>query len=265
MIRLGTRSSIRFQWEEWNRPELETLKEKYLPSSLTKQSDDEFGQMLFLKDWVRQTLPLGYNPKRQYQSSLEILQDVNEGGEFYCSHYALVFLQCATALRWYTRKLGIDNDHKKGEEEMHHGIIDIWSNQHKKWLVVDPMHNLHFEKDDVPLNAIEIRSEFLQNYAKDVEGIIGNHKKRLKYGKNVQGFDQPSNYFWFFILLRNNFFEDPNMYNSKSLLWSDEFNKDKVWYKGGGKKGESHPHPMYENQFIKTDDPSLCFPNMSKK
>ncbi len=53
------------------------------------------------------------------------------------------------------------------------------------------------------------------------------------------------------------------MYNGKSLLWSDEYNADKIWYKGGGKKGESVPHPQYKEQFIKTNDFGLCFPDMT--
>jgi hypothetical protein len=216
-----------------------------------------------LKDWVHKTLPLGYNIKRNYKSALEILGEAKDG-QFFCSHYALTFLQAGIALGWYTRKLGVDCDHLRGEEERHHGIVDIWSNQYRKWYVVDVMHNLHFEKDNIPLNALEVRLEYLKNMARDVVGVVGVNEKRLSYGGDTHGFDQPSNYFWFFILLRNNFFEDPDMYDGKSLLWTDKYNANKIWYKGGGKKGESVPHPQYKEQFIKTDDFNLCFPDISK-
>ena len=55
---------------------------------------------------------------------------------------------------------------------------------------------------------------------------------------------------------------EPGLFNTKALLWIDEFNKGKVWFKGGGSKGKSIVHPMYENQFIKTSDIELCFPIM---
>lgn len=249
-----------FIWEKWDRPELLVLQKKYNLDSVIQKGKDELSQMLLLKEWVHQKLPHGNNPK-EYQSSLDILEDV-KSGEFYCSHYALVFIQCATALGWYSRKLGVDQDHQYGEEEMHHGVADIWSNQFNKWFVVDAMHNLHFEKKGIPLNAYEIRAECLKNKAKDVVGIIGNRSGRVTYKGGDLGFDKPSNYFWFFIIPRNNFFEDPDMYNGKSLLWVDKYNRDKIWYKGGGKKGTSYPHPQYQNQFIKTNDLGLCFPEI---
>jgi hypothetical protein len=252
---------IKYLWEDSKNKNPAELREKYNLEQIVESGKDEFEKQLLLKSWVNQILPLGYNPKKQYKNSLEILED-SEKGQFYCSHYSLVYIQCATALGWYSRKLGIDYYHEFGEEEKHHGIADIWSNQFKKWFVVDAMHNLHFEKDKVPLNACEIRQEYLKNRAKDVAGIIGNYQRKLYYSKGTFGFDQPSNYFWFFILLRNNFFEDPDMYNGKSLLLEDKYNQDKIWYKGGGTKGESCPHPQYKNQFIKTNDPSLCFPEM---
>jgi len=253
---------ITYKWESFTQSQVLELKEKYKLSEVVASGKDEFNKQLLLKDWVHKTLPLGYNLKRDYYNALEILEDAKDG-QFYCSHYALTFIQTGVALGWYTRKLGVDYDHKQGEEEKHHGIADIWSNQHKKWYVVDAMHNLHFEKDGTPLNALEIRLEYLKNKARDIVGVVGVNEKKLSYGKDTFGFDQPSNYFWFFILLKNNFFEDPNMYNGKSLLWSDEHNADKIWYKGGGKKGESVPHPQYKEQFIKTNDFALCFPNMS--
>lgn len=207
-------------------------------------------------------MPHGNNPRKNYQNALEVLRD-KDVGQFYCSHFALTYLQCATALGWYCRKLGVDFDHEQGIEERHHGVVDIWSNQFQKWFVVDAQHNLHFEKEGIPLNALEIRGEWLKDRAAQVNGITGNHSAAIAFNEASFGFDTPSNYFWFFILLRNNFFEDPDMYNSKTLLWVDEYNKNKIWYKGGGTKGESKPHPMYDSQFIKTNDFNLCYPKMN--
>lgn len=251
-----------FIWEDFAQPQLLQLRKEFKLDQVVAEGRSEFERQMLLKNWVYETLPHGNNPKQNYQNAIEILRDAKDG-QFYCSHYALVYLQCATALGWYCRKLGVDFDHEKGEEERHHGVVDIWSNQFQKWFVVDAQHNLHYEKNAIPLNAWEIRNEYLKNKAKDVQGILGNHSGAVIYNEEIFGFDTPSNYFWFFILLRNNFFTDPNMYNSKALLWTDEYNQDKIWYKGGGNKGESKPHPMYENQFIKTKDFSLCFSKMN--
>jgi hypothetical protein len=254
---------VEFRWEEFKNYEVIRLRKQFQLNDVVSPGKDEFEKQLLLKEWVYNTLPLG-NPEKDYvqDSAFEILKEAIAGKPMYCTQYAFTYLQCGVALGWYTRKLGIDVDHEFGVEEMHHGVVDIWSNQLQKWYVIDPMHNLHFEKDNIPLNVLEVRKEYIKNYADDVTGVIGNRKSVVRFSTESRGFNTPSNYFWFFISLRNNFFTELGLYNTKTLLWIDEYNKDKVWYKGGGKKGELHKHPMYQNQFIKTSDKRLSFPKM---
>lgn len=257
---------LSYQWENFNNPKVIKLRNEYQLEEIVKRGEDELEQQILLREWIYQTLPLG-NPKKDYSnlSAFEILDDAKKGDEMYCTWFTLAFIQCAIALGWYTRKIGADYDHIQGEEEKHHGICDIWSNQYQKWYVVDPMHNLHYEKDGIPQNALEIRSEYLNNGGTDILGVVGNKEKLIKYNNHDRGFNTPSNFFWFFIGLRNNFFEKPNIWDTKALLWVDKYNEGKIWYKGGGKHGESKPHSMYEyNQFIETSDKNLCFPLMER-
>ena len=181
---------------------------------------------------------------------------------FNCSWYVLLFIQCAQALDWYVRKLGIDTNHGFGEEEMRHTVVDIWSPEHRNWYVIDPMFNAHFEKDNEPLNTFEIRKSYLQK--EKIEKIFGNHEEESLSEKIKDRYDTPANYFWFFVLLRNNFIENPNIYDSKALLWVDEHNRDKTWYVGGKNKGEFKKHPMYGGAFKKTDDYKTFFPDMNE-
>ncbi len=255
----------RYGWEDFQHPILRQLRDEYGLKDVVAAGKDEFQKQLLLKAWVHTILPLG-NPEKDYSkaTALDILADMKHNVAFYCTQYALVFLQCALALGWYSRKMSADYNHEFGEEEKHHGIADIWSNQFQKWYVVDPMHNLHYEFNDVPLNALEIRSAYLNDSAASVNGVIGSHQRLIAFSADQTGFDTPSNYFWFFILLRNNFLAKPGIYDSQALLWVDQYNKGKVWYKNGGKHGPSIPHPMYGfKQFIETDDNDLCFPRLN--
>lgn len=255
-----------FIWEKFSNPLVIKLRNKYDLPGIIKIGKNEFEKQLLLKEWIYNTLPHGF-PKTDYseKSAFEIIDDAKENKPMFCTQYALAYLQCSVALGWYTRKLGIDTDHDFDEEEMHHGVVDIWSNHFQKWYVIDTMHNLHFIKEKIPLNALEIRNEFLTNRGKEIKGVIGNNKKDITYNENSKGFNTPSNYFWFFISLRNNFFEIPGIYNTKTLLWFDEYSKNKIWYMGGGKKGKSYKHPMYASQFIMTNDKNVCFPRISIK
>jgi len=249
-----------FVWEDFNRPELKLLRNRYGLEKVVSSGKDKFEKQLLLKKWVFATLPLGYNNTNQYRSALEVLDDQENKGGFNCSWYVLVYLQCAITLGWYVRKLGIDTDHDFGEEEMRHTVVDIWSKKHKKWFVIDPMFNAHFEKDGTPLNSHEIRKHYLNG--KKVKKVFGNYEQEILSEKVKERNDNPNNYFWFFILLRNNYLVNPDVYDSKALLWIDEHNKDKTWHVGGRNKGEFKRHPMYEGAFIETNDYSLCFPTM---
>lgn len=247
-------------WENFDHPLLKELKEKYFLEKVIFGGKNEFEKQILLKQWVYKTLPLGYNNTNYYKSALGVLNDKENAGGFNCTWYVLVFLQCASALGWYVRKLGIDSDHKFGEEEMRHTIVDVWSNEYKKWFVIDPMFNAHFEDDGKPLNALEIRKAYLN--AEKIERVFGKNEKEKLPQRVKNRHDVPSNYFWFFILSRNNFLENPDIFDSKALLWIDRFNKHKTWFVGGTNKGEFQKHPMYKDAFIQTGDYSLCFPTI---
>jgi hypothetical protein len=253
-----------FVWERFDNSKLTLLREKFKLEKVVENGHSEFEKQVILKNWVFSVLPKG-SPERDYsfETAIGILDDAKTGKKMWCTQFAFTYLQCATALGWYSRKLGVDSDHERGDEEMHHGVADIWSNDFQKWYVVDALNNLHYEKDGVPLNAFELRQEYLKNEAVDVCGILGNKIETRKYVLDDRGFDTPSNYYWFFISLRNNFFDVPGLYNLKTLLWIDDINRGKTWWRGGGSKGEVKKHPMYESQFIETNEFEVCFPKMN--
>src|SRR5690606_27788151 len=43
---------------------------------------------------------------------------------------------------------------------VHHGMTEVWSNQYRKWVLMDAELNHHFERDGVPLNMGELREIF---------------------------------------------------------------------------------------------------------
>lgn len=241
--------ALQFVWENFDHPQLKVLKEKYSLEKIVAGGKDEFEKQLLLKKWVFDTLPLGYNNSNQYKNALEVLEDRGKTRGFNCTWYVLVYLQCAIALGWYVRKLGIDINHESDESEKKHTVVDIWSADFKKWYVIDPMFNVHFEKEGVPLNAFEVRREYLNKH--DIQKVFGNYEKEKLPEKVKDHHDNSANYFWFFVLARNNYFENSNVYDSKALLWVDEFNREKL-----------EKHPVYNGNFIPSNDLGLFYPSL---
>jgi hypothetical protein len=124
------------------------------------------------------------------------------------------------------------------------------------------MHNLHYERDGIPLDALEIRTEHLRNNARHVRGVIGAHREVIKYDHSSIGFDTPSNYFWFTVSLRNNFLERPGLYDTRVLLWQDDHNISQKWYRSRDGIKRTVLHDLYRSVYIATSDKGRAFPSM---
>jgi len=54
-------------------------------------------------------------------------------------------------------------------------MTEVWSNQFKKWIVMDPDLNLHYEKNGIPMNMLEIHNERYEKTPSDMKVIRGIH------------------------------------------------------------------------------------------
>ncbi len=61
-----------------------------------------------------------------------------------------------------------------------HSVTEIWSNQHRKWVMLDPTSNLYVEKEGVPLSAYEIRHEWFYRGGTDLVFVVGKERKRYR-------------------------------------------------------------------------------------
>ena len=252
-----------YQWENLEHPQLTILRDEFQLESVVAEGKAEYEKQLLLKEWLHCIIPQG-KPERDYYnfSAIEILRDAKAARTMWCTQFVFAYLQCAQALGWQARKLSVDWDHAEDQIDHHHGVVDIWSHDFKKWYVVDAQNNVHFVKDGIPLNALEIRHEWLLNLAKEVKIVRGNFQSEADGDASVESFATPSNYFWVYPSLRNNFFTEPGLFQTQGFLWVDEYTKDKEWWRRDSPNG-SHLHKGYEGQFLTTSDVSDLYPVMS--
>lgn len=247
------KSTLTFAYQDLHHPGVKRLRRMYRLDEVVKGGRDEFHKMLLLREWVHKAIRVG-DPAHGEMDAEAILDTAQKGGTFWCTQFGWVFMSCAIALGWQARKLGIDCFHNANEDSTHHGVAEIWSNQYAKWCVMDAMYDLHYEKDGVPLCALELRNEFLKNTSADVETRSGTARDMTRKGSKPGAFDSPTCYFWFLITSRNDFFSIPEKYgNYRSLLYLDSANKGYVWYQGKGSAGQSYPHKGYLGMFLPTE------------
>jgi hypothetical protein len=254
---VAVRSHVPFVTASYTDESLVTLRRRYPLEKLAIGGRDEWQSQLLLKEWVHKAIPPG-SPLVSYNNALEIHEHAARGATFWCTHYTITYAECAAALGWQVRKIGVDRKHgPEGMGSSHHGVAEVWSNQFRKWVVIDAQSNLHFEKAGVPLSAWEIRAEWLKDGGKSVDHVVGVPPKALKKNPAIAWWDRPEDetsvYFWMYLenrLMAAKGSDAPQ----QLILPQDEANTHLIWYQNGdpeSKGGELHQGYL-RNRFLPT-------------
>lgn len=161
-------------FEDLSSPAFQALKDKYQLDTVFHGEQDEFRRMLLLRNWIRTVIHISdfesHYPGQGYPE--QILDAALKGQGYHCGHYMIVQNAVMNAYGYVTRCLGAGPG-VKGGPDGHHGINEVWSNKYQKWFLSDAKYNHHFEKNGIPLSALEIRDEYLKNKAADIVMVKG--------------------------------------------------------------------------------------------
>ena len=234
----------------YDHPDLAALRRKFELEKVVAPAKDEWTAQLLLKEWLYQKIP-GGNPRVNAVRAMDILDYAARGETFYCSHYAISYAECAQALGWQARRLGVDRRH--GPETLgstHHGVAEVWSNRFRKWVVMDSQSNLHFERGGVPLSAWEIRAAWLADKAAEVKRVVGVPPRAVTKNPAIVWWNRPdedeiATYFWVYIEDR------ADGSNGRLILPLDGSNGGRLWYQNDYDAGRSRLHRGYTaNLFV---------------
>lgn len=233
------------------------LRKSYDLQDVVSGAPDEWTAQLLLKQWVHGRIMDG-DPRLSPRHAQDILELAAKGEKFYCTHFAVSYVECAQALGWEARKIGVDRRHgPEGLESTHHGVAEVWSNQFCKWVVIDPQSDLHFEKKGVPLSAWEIRAEWLKNHGVNVDHVVGvpphsEVKKPAIVWWSRKDEDETATYFWLYI--SDNASTGTDDSTCKRIFPQDSANAHETWYQNDNENHRSRLHVGYlKNLFLPTD------------
>jgi hypothetical protein len=185
----------------------------------------------------------------------KILDSALEGHGFHCGHYMIVQNAVMNAYGYVTRCLGAGPG-VKGGPDGHHGINEIWSNQFQKWFLSDAKYNHHFEKNGIPLSALEVRDEYLKNKAADISLVKGRDRKVILQdgvanakGEMIQTTRErfAQTYTWIEWESTNNRFTawpDNGDALSRLIMYADEYFNNNTWIWDG------KPHWAYNTEYM---------------
>jgi hypothetical protein len=175
--------SKRFKFDSYDNPKLRQLRDQYRLDEVVASGKDEFSKQVLLNDWAHQQFKKFGHPSSEALGALDILSAIDKGHTFFCTQYAEVLVSAAASLGWVDRPLALRRHQgvAKIGGSTEHSVTEIWSNQYRKWVMLDPTLDMYLEKERIPLDAFEIRQEWFYNDGKDLTFVVG--KDRQKYKK----------------------------------------------------------------------------------
>lgn len=221
--------------EDLSSPKFAQLVEKYHLDTVFHGETDEFKRILLLRHWIKSVIAINDfgDPYPGDGYAEGILDAALKGQGFHCGHYMVVQNAIMNAFGYVTRTLGAGPG-VKGGPDGHHGVNEVWLNKYNKWFLCDAKYDHHFEKNGIPLSALEIREEFLKNKGADIIKVKGpdrtpfdiDAETKLSKEQNAQ------TYTWIEWHGYNNRFTDWPQYTELLLMYDDDYFKNHSWIWG---------------------------------
>ncbi|HEX5025530.1 MAG TPA: transglutaminase-like domain-containing protein [Agriterribacter sp.] len=201
-------------YEDLTSPKFKILKEKYQLDTIFRGETVELKRILLLRDWIRKHIQINDPGPHPGDGSCEsILDHALKGSGYHCGHFMVVQNATMNAYGYITRCVGAGPGGQDGQDG-HHGINEIWLNSYHKWFLSDAKYNSHFEKNGIPLSALEVREEYLKNRAADIIRVTGPGRTPVDAdtGYNMNKEEFARTYTWL----------EWDMYNTRYTAWPND-------------------------------------------
>ena len=172
----------RFRFDSSENPKLKELRARHRLAEVIAPGRDEFERQVLLMDWTHRQFKKFGRPSTNCHGALGILNAIGEGHTFFCAQYAEVLVSAAASLGWVDRSLALRRHQgvNKVGGSTEHSVTEMWSNQHRKWVMFDPTSNMVLETNGVPLTAWEIRQEWFYRGGTNLVFVVGKDRKQYR-------------------------------------------------------------------------------------
>ncbi len=234
-------------YEDLRSPKFAHLRDKYQLDTVFHGETDELKRILLLRHWIKSVIKIDDHgdpyPGEGYVEG--ILDAALKGTGFHCGHFMKVQNGVMNAYGYVTRTLGAGPGGTDGADG-HHGINEIWLNGYNKWFLSDAKYDHHFEKDGIPLSALEVRDEFLKNRAADIVMVKGPGRIPTDYDEEIGHSKEEfaRTYTWIEWHAYNNMFTVWPDFKTLLIMYDDDYFRNHTWIWGG------KPHWAYNTEYL---------------
>lgn len=218
------RSRFRFSYDSPSR--LKKLYERESLASLRGASN--WQTVINVMRWSNQCIKVPGSPDVYVsQDANELIPQLRSGKlQGFCAHYCYLTVQALQALGYFARYVTIQG----------HEICEVWVPDLKKWVALDPMHNVYFEDSSgLKLSALEI--------ARAKEGL---RYVSPTFQGPLEGLASSYSSIWYW--LRNDLVTNPiNVYDLNKFRCRAILKTDQVEQQAPGDLYTLYPDELYED------------------
>ena len=163
-----------FVYQDMANLKVRELRQRMGLNDLDTDAMSDLELVRWISDWANKQyghmIPMPYPPWDAH----EILDRIEAGNTYFCTYKAVLFVQGCNAAGLTARILGINR-----KDEDAHTVTEVYNNDYRTWMLVDPWLNCYYERDGVPISALD-----LHNVIDDPSGIdivFGENGKGLEY------------------------------------------------------------------------------------
>jgi transglutaminase-like putative cysteine protease len=247
------RSSIPFTYEPFDHPKLKRLRTEYKLDEVVGDAGSEMELISRLAAWSAERWEKLGHLGESYPpwDALEILRPHADGGPVggFCLQFNVVFLQACESFGIPGRIVSISAGDRRSNIRSGHETVELWSNQHEKWIHVDGNTGWCFEDEatGVPLSLLELRERQLAAW----EGKNSAPLRLVKLAETRHTWSSLEDWPAFAelrLVPRSNFLEQtsplPLHQGMRGWFWTGHY----VW------SDERRPASIYSHRVLKRDD-----------
>ena len=152
------RSRFAFGYQPFEEPKLRTLRARFQLDRILATSESELETLVLVRSWARSLYRRNdFQDKVTNFNALELSMargrdevHPTRSADPYdpCHLFPLLYAQLVASLGFESRVVSVG-----------HAVVEVWSNQFVKWILMDAEFDHHFEKNGVPLNVVETLEE----------------------------------------------------------------------------------------------------------
>jgi hypothetical protein len=239
--------------EDPDSPLVKRLRTEYRLDDVVKDEPNEFRKMLKLRHWVHSRWHID-NDQTFNGDVFAILEKAKAGAGFNCSHAMKVQHAVMTAMGYVIRDLGVQCNTEELPDGFHHGVNEVWSNDHAKWVLMDGEYDFHFERDGQVLSALEAHEAARRDRGLGVVKVQGPDRTAVPMKGQGFPFTSVLGYWWTSYHVRQNTFTQPTGNESRLVIFDNDAFRQTTWLRMRGDK-VLRKHWAYDaNAFVPTRD-----------